>query len=63
MVLIGFAGRRVIEQTLREKLLTISRQLNTCRRKVSSTPSCPGVQEHPGHLLRLHGSQPVEVAG
>ena len=40
--LIGFAGRQVIEQTLRENFQTISRPRNISRTMGSWTRSCPG---------------------
>ncbi len=40
--LIGFAGPRVIEQTIRQKLPEGFQRANSCSNTVCSTPWCPG---------------------
>ena len=63
--LIGFAGRRVIEQTLREKLLDDFQTAEYPQEKGFVDTIVPRTQLKStlATLLRLHGSQPVGVAG
>ena len=63
--LIGFAGRRVIEQTLREKLPDDFQTAEYLQEKGFVDTIVPRTQLKStlATLLRLHGNQPVGVAG
>ena len=63
--LIGFAGRRVIEQTLREKLPENFQTAEYLQEHGFVDTIVPRTQLKStlASLLRLHGSKPVGVAG
>ena len=62
--MIGFAGRRVIEQTLREKLPDDFQTAEYLQDKgfVDTIVSRNQMRVTLASLLRLHGSRPMELA-